>query len=137
MGSNDDASLQKEAVQTDAELRQLDNELHELEFDSPAKQGATAHDIRDMNALGLAPVFKRRFKFVAMVGFCSTVVVAWQNTLTNLVFGLIDGGTGGIFWTFIFSLIASTFLYLSLCELASWYVGLKFAAYVTIFRAAS
>ena len=122
MGSNDDASLQKEAVQTNAELRQLDNELHELEFDSPAKQGASAYDIGDMDALGLAPVLKRNFKFVAMVGFCSTVVVAWQNTLTNFGFGLLDGGTGGIFWTFIFSLIASTFLYLSLCELASWCV---------------
>lgn len=134
MGSSDDASLQKEAVQTNAELRQLDNELHELEFDSPAKQGATAYDIRDMNALGIAPVFKRRFKFVAMVGFSSTVVVAWQNCLTNFGFGLFDGGTGGIFWTFIFALIASLFLYLTLCELSSRYVNLKFTAYVAIFR---
>ena len=135
MGSNDDASLQKEAVQTNAELRQLDNELYELEFDNPAKQGATAYDIRDMNALGIAPAFKRNFKFVAMVGFSSTVVVAWQNTLTNFGFGLLDGGTGGIFWTFVFALIASLFLYLTLCELSSRYVELKFAAYVTIFRA--
>jgi len=62
---------------------------------------------------------QRRFKFIAMVGFCSTVVVAWQNTLTNFGFGLVDGGTGGIFWTFIFGLIASKFLYLTLCELSS------------------
>ena len=98
---------------------------HELEFDSPAKQGATAYDIRDMDGLGLAPTFQRRFKFVAMVGFCSTVVVEWQNTLTNFGFGLLDGGTGGIFWTFVFGLIASIFLYLTLCELSSWYVGLS------------
>ena len=137
MGNNDNVGLPKEAVQTNAELRPLDNKLHELESDSPAKQGATAYDIRDMNALGLAPVFKRRFKFVAMVGFCSTVVVAWQNTLTNFGFGLFDGGTGGIFWTFIFALIASTFLYLTLCELSSWYVGVWFAACVTVFRTAS
>ena len=135
MASSDDASLQKEAVQTNAELKQLDNELHELEFDSPAKQGATAYDLRDMNALGIAPVFKRRFKFVAMVGFSSTVVVAWQNCLTNFGFGLVDGGTGGIFWTFIFALLAALFLYLTLCELSSRYVGLKFAAYIMTFRA--
>ena len=120
MGGSNDAGLQKEAVHANVELRQLDGEFHD---DSPATQGATAYDIRDMDALGLAPAFKRRFKFVAMVGFCSTVVVAWQNTLTNFGFGLFDGGTGGIFWTFIFALITSIFLYLTLCELSSWYVG--------------
>ena len=86
MSGNEDAGLRKEAVQTNAELQNLSNEVDELQLD------ATAHDIRDMDALGLAPVFKRRFKFVAMVGFCSTVVVAWQNTLTNFGFGLYDGG---------------------------------------------
>lgn len=122
MTSSDDTSLTKEAIQTKIEPKHIDNDLHELDSDSPAKEGATEYDIRDMNALGLAPVFKRRFKFVAMVGFCSTVVVAWQNTLTNFGFGLFDGGTGGIFWTLIFAMISSVFLYLSLCELASWYV---------------
>ena len=135
MASSDDASLQKDTVHTNAELKQLDNELHELEFTSPAKQGATAYDLRDMNALGIEPVFKRRFKFLAMVGFSSTVVVAWQNCLTNFGFGLFDGGTGGIFWTFIFALIASLFLYLTLCELSSRYVRLTFAAYSMTFRA--
>jgi hypothetical protein len=124
MSRNEDASRQKEAIQTSAELQKLNKEVHELDLD------ATAHDVRDMDALGLAPLFKRRFKFVAMVGFCSTVVVAWQNTLTNFGFGLYDGGTGGIFWTFIFSLIASIFLYLSLCELASWYVASTFTIHV-------
>lgn len=135
--SSGNGSLQKEAVQTDAELKQFDNELHELEFDREAKWNSTVNDVRDMNALGIAPVFKRNFKFVAMVGFCSTVVVAWQNTLTNIEFGLLDGGTGGVFWTFVFSLIASTFLYLTICELSSWYVGLEFAVRITILRASS
>lgn len=36
-----------------------------------------------MDALGLAPTFKRQFKFVAMVGFCSIVVVAYEYTLVN------------------------------------------------------
>ena len=120
MTSSGNTSLRKEATHTDVILQQLNSELHELEFDSPAKEGATAYDIRDMDALGLAPTFKRQFKFVAMVGFCSTVVVAWQNTLTNFGFGLFDGGTGGIFWTFVFGLFGSTFLYLTLCELSSW-----------------
>lgn len=102
------------------ELRALDDEMRELEFDSnPAKQGATAYDIRDMDALDLTPTFRRRFKFVAMVGFSSTVVVAWQNVLTTFGFAFYNGGTGGLFWTFIFSMIAMTFVYLTLSELAS------------------
>ena len=74
-------------------LRALDDEMRELEYDSHAvKKGTTAHDIRDMNALGLASTFRRRFKFVAMVGFSSTVVVAWQNVLTTFGFALFNGG---------------------------------------------
>ena len=103
------------------ELRAIDDEIRDLEFDrNPvAKEWATPHDMRDMAALGLAPTFKRRFKFVAMVGFSSTVVVAWQNTLAVFGFALYNGGTGGLFWTFIFAMIAMTFVYLSISELAS------------------
>lgn len=102
------------------ELNALDEEIRDLEYDrSAAKKWATAHDIRDMDALGLTPTFKRRFKFVAMVGFSSTVVVAWQNALATFGFALYNGGTGGLFWTFIFSIFAMTFVYLSLAELSS------------------
>ncbi|KAK4551151.1 hypothetical protein LTR86_011305 [Recurvomyces mirabilis] len=119
MDSSGETSLRKGAAHPDINQQQLDSELRELEFDVGVKEGATAYDLHDMDALGLAPTFRRRFKFIAMVGFCSTVVVAWQNTLTNFGFGLLDGGTGGIFWTFVFGLIGSTFLYLTLCELSS------------------
>lgn len=51
------------------ELRALDDEIRDLEFEhNPAKQGATACDLRDMDALGIMPTFRRRFKFLAMVG---------------------------------------------------------------------
>ena len=57
----------------EAKDRALNNEIQELEFGrSPAIQWATAHDLRDMDALDLAPTSRRRFKFVAMVGFSST-----------------------------------------------------------------
>ena len=82
MTSSNEESLHKQA-ETNVNLRQLNNELRELEFDSPAKEGATAYDLQDMNALGLEPTFKRRFKFVAMVGFASTVVMCWQNSLAT------------------------------------------------------
>ncbi|KAK5732182.1 hypothetical protein LTR17_010759 [Elasticomyces elasticus] len=80
------------------ELRALNEDLHKLEFGSdPAKKSATAYDLRDMNALGLVPTFRRRFNFLAMLGFSSTVVVAWQTTLATFSFALFNGGTGGLF----------------------------------------
>ena len=103
------------------ELRAVDDEIrdHGFDHDPVIREYATAHDIRDMAALGLAPTFRRRFKFLAMVGFSSTVVVAWQNTLATFGFALYNGGTGGLFWTFIYSMIAMTFVYQSIDELAS------------------
>lgn len=102
-------------------LRAIDEEIRDIEFDgnAAARKWATPHDIRDMDALGLSPRFKRRFKFVAMVGFSSTVVVAWQNVLATFGFAFYNGGTGGLFWTFIFSITAMTLVYLSLAELSS------------------
>ncbi len=105
------------------EMRAIDDEIRDLEFDrntTAAKQWATPHDIKDMDALGLTPTFKRRFKFVAMVGFSSTVVVAWQNMLAVFYFALYNGGTGGLFWGFVFSMSAMTFVYLTIAELSSW-----------------
>lgn len=82
------------------ELRAMDNELRDLEYQRPqaAKLWATAADVRDMDALGINPTFKRRFKLVAMVGFSSTVVISWQNMLATFYFALYNGGTAGLFW---------------------------------------
>ena len=103
------------------ELRTSDHELRDLEYDRPAaaKLWATNNDVRDMNALGINPTFKRRFKFVAMVGFSSTVVISWQNTLATFYFALYNGGTGGLFWGFIYSMFGMLFVYLTIAELSS------------------
>lgn len=80
------------------ELQALDEEIQDLEFDHhPARKYATAYDLRDMSALGIEPTFRRRFDFLAMVGFSSTVIVAWETTLATLGFALFNGGTGGLF----------------------------------------
>ena len=121
MGQHSDALRVQKESSHNVELRALDDEIRDLQFDrAPAKQWATAYDLHDMDALGLAPTFRRRFKFVAMVGFSSTVVVAWQNTMATFSFALYNGGTGGLFWTYIFSMIGMTFVYLTISELSSW-----------------
>jgi hypothetical protein len=106
---------------TNLGLRAADDELYGrgMDSDDDTTAWATANDMKDMDALGLTPTFKRRFKFVAMVAFSSTVVVAWQNTMATFYFALYNGGTGGLFWGFIFSLSAMTFVYLTIAELSS------------------
>ena len=74
MAVNSTGSLEKPTANPDVDVRHLNMDSHDPHNDSsPAKEGATAYDLHDMDALGLAPTFKRRFKFIAMVGFCSTV----------------------------------------------------------------
>jgi len=91
-----------------------------LEFGSRAnKLDATKHDVREMGFFGIEPTFKRRFQFVAMVGFASTVVMCWQNTLATFGFALLNGGTGGLFFTYIYALFAFGAVYLTLAELSS------------------
>ena len=89
---------------------------------SSEKLNRTAHDVREMELFGIEPTFRRRFKFVAMVGFASTVVMCWQNTLATFSFALQNGGTGGYFFTYIYGMFAFAFTYLSLAELSSSWV---------------
>ena len=110
-GNNDVRHTHKQAI---------DEEIYALEYDhNPKKLQPTAHDVRDMGLFGIQPTFTRRFKFVAMVGFASTVVMCWQNTLATFSFALQNGGTGGYFFTYIYGMFAFGFTYLSLAELSS------------------
>lgn len=100
----------------------IEDEILELEFDRDSDNlKPSAHDAHEMDLFGIKPTFKRRFKFVAMVGFASTVVLCWQNTLATFSFALANGGTGGYFFTYIYGMFAFAFTYLSLAELSSSY----------------
>lgn len=92
--------------QQNPEMKSFNGDVLELEVErNPAKKYATAYDLRDMDALGIVPSFKRRFDFFAMLGFSSTVIVAWEVTLVTLSFGLFNGGTGGLFCKLSASLV--------------------------------
>ena len=104
--------------------RETNDKIIALEFDRRSDSlEPTAHDVREMDLFGIEPTFKRRFKFVAMVGFASTVVMCWQNTLATFSFALANGGTGGYFFTYIYGMFAFGFTYLSLAELSSSYLS--------------
>lgn len=98
----------------------IDGEILAIEFGRESdKLKPSAQDAYEMELFGIEPTFRRRFKFVAMLGFNSLVVLCWQNTLATFQFALDNGGTGGYFFTFIYGMFAFGTTYLSLAELSS------------------
>ena len=84
-----------------------------------ARYRGTDADQRDMVVLGKKQVLRRHFKFITMLGFASTVLVAWEILPVISVYALQDGGTPIIFWGLVAGIIGMTFVYSSLAEMAS------------------
>lgn len=72
-----------------------------------------------MKMLGRTQETRRVFTFVTILGFGSTLIVTWEVLLTNIGLILVNGGTAGMFWGFIFVFIGWTLVYLSLSEISS------------------
>ncbi|KAL8818351.1 MAG: hypothetical protein Q9223_003002 [Gallowayella weberi] len=81
-------------------------------------QGTTA-DKYDMVMLGRSQVLRRNFSFISILGFSAVLLCTWELIFANLLFALTDGGTGGLFWGFTVTVVASVFIYLSVAEMAS------------------
>jgi amino acid transporter len=74
-----------------------------------------------MVVLGKKQVLRRNFKFITMLGFASTVLVAWEILPVISVYALQDGGTAIVFWGLVVGCIGMTFVYASLAEMASMF----------------
>lgn len=85
----------------------------------PEKYRGTVADQHDMVVLGKKQVLRRNFKFITMLGFASTVLVAWEILPVISVYALQDGGTAIVFWGLIVGCVGMTFVYASLAEMAS------------------
>ena len=68
------ASMEEKPAAT-SNAHPLESELGTNADHSREKLQPTAHDVRDMGLFGIEPAFKRRFRFISMVGFASTVVM--------------------------------------------------------------
>lgn len=77
------------------------------------------YDEQDMMAMQEKQVFYRRLGWAAVVALNGTVVLPWQTVLVGLGFVLYNGGTGGLFFGFIFALAGFVPTYLSIAELSS------------------
>ncbi|KAK0281492.1 hypothetical protein LTR35_000793 [Friedmanniomyces endolithicus] len=89
--------------------------------DVPIKYRGTETDRLDMSMLGKTQVLRRQFKFWTMLGFASTVMVAWEFCLLVSPFSLEDGGTPAVFWGLIICPFIMMPMYASLAEVSSIY----------------
>lgn len=87
----------------------------------PEKYQGTDADKVDMSILGRSQVLRRNFKFTTMLGFASTVLVAWEILPVISIYALQNGGTAVVFWSLIAGVIGMTFVYASLAEMASMF----------------
>jgi choline transport protein len=83
------------------------------------KYQGTSFDRKEMSILGKKQVLRRQFKFSTMLGFASTVMVAWEFVLIVAPFGLTNGGTPAVFWGIVLSPFILLPMYASLAEVAS------------------
>ncbi|RDI80235.1 hypothetical protein Vi05172_g9750 [Venturia inaequalis] len=79
----------------------------------------TYHDVRDMGRLGKKQEFMRNFRFYSILGFTSTLMCTWEAMLTTSAFGLINGGTAGLIWTYIGTITFMTCVIASMADMAS------------------
>ncbi|RMZ86388.1 hypothetical protein DV736_g6386, partial [Chaetothyriales sp. CBS 134916] len=104
---------------TDPYLEQADDKDDNVDPSVPLKYRGTSFDKREMKMLGKTQVLRRNFKFVAMLGFASTVMASWEILLPLFTFVLIDGGPALLFWGLIVCSIGMTCVYASIAEMAS------------------
>jgi Amino acid permease len=62
---------------------------------------------------------QRNFGRLAMFGFASTLICSWEVILVSLGLSLGNGGTAGLFWTYLITIVGLIFVYVSLAELGS------------------
>ncbi|CAO1600487.1 hypothetical protein XANCAGTX0491_004176 [Xanthoria calcicola] len=89
---------------------------HVIESEVPS---ADQRDAQALARLGKKPVLKRRFSFIAMLGFTCTVLVTWEVIPIIYVTGLTNGGTAGFAYSYLFALVGSLSIFTVLGEMAS------------------
>lgn len=116
MKSSSHSGLAEVPSRTRADSPLLENARLESEM---VFGNSTQQDAVDMSRLGKKQQFKRNFSFISTLGFISIYMATWEFVLVSLGLGLVNGGFGGLFWTFIATVTCYATIVASLAEMAS------------------
>ncbi|ORY11433.1 amino acid/polyamine transporter I [Clohesyomyces aquaticus] len=84
-----------------------------------AEKKGTDFDQRDMHRMGKTQELRRNFRFVTIFGFTMVLMATWEAQLSANIFGLINGGTGGLIWMYLGSFVGFFAAIVSMAEMAS------------------
>ncbi|KAL8994117.1 MAG: hypothetical protein Q9169_005830 [Polycauliona sp. 2 TL-2023] len=97
-------------------VKKMEKSPHIIESEMPS---ADERDAQKLARLGKKPVLKRRFSFIAMLGFTCTVLVTWEVIPIIYTTGLTNGGSAGFAYSYFFALAGSLSIFTVLGEMAS------------------
>ncbi|KAL8669399.1 MAG: hypothetical protein Q9168_006011 [Polycauliona sp. 1 TL-2023] len=89
-------------------VNETEKSSHVIESELPS---ADERDAQALARLGKKPVLKRRYSFIAMLGFTCTVLVTWEV--------IPIGGSAGFAYSYLFALAGSLSIFTVLGEMAS------------------
>jgi hypothetical protein len=64
---------------------------------------------------------QRNYRPLSALSFAVVLTAIWEYLMIACSQGLVNGGTAGLFWSYIWTLIGFMFVGLSLAEMASMY----------------
>jgi amino acid permease len=87
---------------------------------------AAKHDDHDMRRMGKTPELRRVFRQVSIMSLTCVIMATWEYLFTANSRGLLNGGPGGMIWSYIWTLTGFGLMVASLAELSSMVSGLRF-----------
>ncbi|KAL1844145.1 hypothetical protein VTK73DRAFT_2654 [Phialemonium thermophilum] len=84
-----------------------------------SKMRGTLADEQDMRALGRTQQLNRNFRFISTLGFACTLMSTWEIALMTSSFALLNGGTAGLIWGYLFVWFGYMLVFASIAEMAS------------------
>ncbi|KAF2224202.1 GABA permease-like protein [Elsinoe ampelina] len=81
--------------------------------------GCNEHDLQDMIRMGKQQQFRRIFRQFSLVCFAAISMATWEFILIANDAGLMDGGRGGFFWTYMFTCVGFFTICASIAEMSS------------------
>ncbi|KAF7718323.1 Choline transport protein [Penicillium ucsense] len=84
-----------------------------------AERGPKTSDDLALARLGKKQVLKRRFNFLAIVGFAMAELITWETVLTLFSQSFENGGPAGAFFGYIIACLSTLSTYTVIAELAS------------------
>jgi choline transport protein len=95
-------------------------QLHDDAQSSPKEEmGTTADDESDMRRLGKTQEMKRNFRKFSTLSFTCVIMGTWEVLLVANWQAFQNGGRGGFFWSYVWTLVGFTPIIASLAEMSS------------------